>query len=278
MNRCFLCTVFFCSAAFLQLKAQDVPDSVVLRIHYTSQMRFTEDSKDLSPDEKVLDIGKYASHFYSRWAERNQDILDSVSRKGAGLSDYSAVVDKSGFPNSKTPFNVFKNYPRKYRLTYTTTEIKDFLCEEPMVMPKWEMISGDTTIVGYPCKKAKTAFRGRTWIVWYAMDIPYHDGPWKLYGLPGLILKAYDVKGDFIFNCIGIEKGKNQPIVLRKLKYIKCTPEVLEENIRLSHSNVELFMTKMGYPNIQGFDTNGKPIVHKSHIPCLLEYRLKDKR
>lgn len=53
---------------------------------------------------------------------------------------------------------------------------------------------------------------------------------------------------------------------------------MLEENIRLSHSTVELFMTKMGYPNIQGFDTNGKPIVHKSHIPCLLEYRLKDKR
>jgi len=276
MNRCFLCTVFFCSAACLQLEAQDVSDSVVLRIHYTSQMRFTEDSKDLSPDEKILDIGKYASHFYSRWAERNRDIHDSVFSRGGKLEDYYAVIDKSGFPNSRTRFNVFKNYPQKNKLTYTSDHLRDFIYEEPMVMPKWEMISGDTTIVGYPCKKAKTTFRGRTWIVWYAMDIPYHDGPWKLYGLPGLILKAYDVKGDFIFNCIGIEKGKNQAIVLRKTKYIKCTPETLEENERLSAKDVDLFIVKMGYPKLQGFDPQGKPIVRKPHIPCLLEYRLKD--
>lgn len=147
-----------------------------------------------------------------------------------------------------------------------------------MVMPKWEMLSGDTTIVGYPCKKAKTTFRGRTWIVWYTMDIPYHDGPWKLYGLPGLVLKANDIKGDFIFNCIGIEKGKMQPIILRKAKYVKCTPEELEKTERLSLSDFDSFVAKMGYSKMQGFDAQGRPLVHKLRVPCLLEYRLKDER
>ena len=278
MNKTFFYIVLLLCVIGLRLNAQELSDSVALRVHYASQMRYYEDSKDLSPDEKILDVGKHSSHFYSRWAERNQDILDSVSAKGGSLSDHSAVVAKSGFPNSKTPFNVFKNYPRKDRLTYTTREIKDFLCEEPMTMPKWEMLSGDTIIVDYPCKKTKTSFRGRTWIVWYTMDIPYHDGPWKLYGLPGLILKADDAKGDFTFNCTGIEKGNMQPIALRKSKYIKCTPQVLEENIRLSHSDVDLFMTKMGYPNIQGFDATGKSMVHKSRIPCLLEYLSEKKQ
>ncbi len=278
MNKLLNITLLLLYIICFNLDAQDIQDSVVLRIQYTSQMRYYEDSKDLSPDEKILDIGKYSSHFYSRWAERNRDIYDSVFSRGGKLEDYYAAIDKSGFPNSKTRFNVFKNYPEKGKLTYTNHDLRYFIYDEPMTMPIWEVLRGDTMIVGHSCKKARTTFRGRTWIVWYAMDIPYHDGPWKLYGLPGLILKAYDVKGDFIFNCIGIEKGKNQPIVLRKAKYIKCTPETLEENERLSAKDVDLFILKMGYPKAQGFDAQGKPLVRKPHIPCLLEYRLKDKK
>jgi len=35
-------------------------------------------------------------------------------------------------------------------------------------------------------------------------------------------------------------------------------------------------MTKMGFPNIQGYDAKGRPIVHKPQVPCLLEYVLKN--
>ncbi len=271
---CILPLCFIC----LQLSAQNAPDSVVLRIHYASQMRFTEDSKDLSPDEKILDIGKYSSHFYSRWAERNWDIADSIFGQGGKLGDYLAAKEKNGFPNSKTPFNVFKNYPIKNVLTYTTRELKDFLYKESMVTPEWEMLVGDTTIVEYACKKAKAVFRGRTWLVWYTMDIPYYDGPWKLCGLPGLILKADDVKGDFMFNCTGIEKGNLQPIVLRNKKYVKCTPEELEKLEVLSLQDPDAFVVKMGYPNMPGFDADGKPLVYKPRIRCLLEYHSETKK
>lgn len=278
MNKLLTSTLLLLYITCFSLEAQDIQDSVALRIRYTSQMRYSEELKNLSLDEKILDIGKYLSHFYSRWAERNQDIHDSVFSGGGKLEDYFAAIDKSGFPNSKTRFNIFKNYPHKGILTYTVRELKSFLYEEPMAIPQWEMLSGDTVIVGYSCKKAKATFRGRTWMVWYAMDIPYHDGPWKLYGLPGLILKADDVKGDFIFNCIAIEKGNMRPIVLRKVKYIKSTPEEIEKNERLFLGDFDAWVTKMGYPKMQGFDAQGRPLVHKPRIPCLLEYRLKDRK
>ena len=278
MKKIILIITFALFLIGLCLNAQEISDSVMLRICYTSQMRYSEELKELSQDEKILDIGKHSSHFYSRWAERNQDIHDSVFSRGGKLEDYYAAIDKSGFPHSKTRFNVFKNYPIKNILTYTVKNLKFFRYEEPMTTPKWEMINGDTVIVGYHCKKAKTTFRGRTWIVWYTLDIPYRDGPWKLFGLPGLILKANDTKGDFIFNCIGIEKGNMQLIVPRKVKYLKSTPEEIEKNERLFLSDFDAYIAKMGFPKMQGFDAQGKPLVRKLRVPCLLEYRLKDKK
>ena len=68
-----------------------------------------------------------------------------------------------------------------------------------MARPVWKLEDGDTTIVEYACHKATTHFKGRTWHVWYAPDIPISEGPWKLSGLPGLILAAKDSEGLFSF-------------------------------------------------------------------------------
>lgn len=54
-------------------------------------------------------------------------------------------------------------------------------------------ISKDTKKIGkFNCKKATTTFRGRNYTAWFTSDIAMPFGPWKLHGLPGLILEAYD--------------------------------------------------------------------------------------
>ena len=93
----------------------------------------------------------------------------------------------------------------------------------------WQLMEGDTLVCEYPCKKAQTRFRGRTWTVWYTLDLPYSDGPWKLCGLPGLILYAQDNEGKFIFNCIGIEKGNGQFSFPPSKRKRIVTPEKAEE-------------------------------------------------
>ena len=54
----------------------------------------------------------------------------------------------------------------------------------------WTLAEGEATVCGYACRKATTRFRGRDWAVWYTDEIPVDAGPWKLHGLPGLILRA----------------------------------------------------------------------------------------
>lgn len=46
---------------------------------------------------------------------------------------------------------------------------------------------------------AKTNFRGRIWTAFFTPEIPIKEGPWKLCGLPGIILKASDSKNHYSY-------------------------------------------------------------------------------
>lgn len=62
------------------------------------------------------------------------------------------------------------------------------------VAPKmdWKILKETKKIGKFNCKKATTTFRGRNYIAWFTTDISLPYGPWKLHGLPGLILEAHD--------------------------------------------------------------------------------------
>ena len=65
-----------------------------------------------------------------------------------------------------------------------------YIYEDSTARMDWTLAEGEATVCGYACRKATTRFRGRDWTVWYTDGIPVDAGPWKLHGLPGLILKA----------------------------------------------------------------------------------------
>ena len=54
----------------------------------------------------------------------------------------------------------------------------------------WTLSDDTLTVGGYLCKTATCQLHGRKWTALYSEDIPTSAGPWKLCGLPGLILKA----------------------------------------------------------------------------------------
>lgn len=64
---------------------------------------------------------------------------------------------------------------------------------------KWQIHDEFKTIEGIRCQKAQGYFRGRNYIAWFSESIPIPSGPWKLGGLPGLIIEAYDTNKEVNF-------------------------------------------------------------------------------
>lgn len=77
--------------------------------------------------------------------------------------------------------------------------------DEPLSEMEWAIGDSIKTILGYECTKAETDYHGRKWTAWFASDLPVSFGPWKLHGLPGLILEATADNGNS-FVATGIEK------------------------------------------------------------------------
>ena len=82
-----------------------------------------------------------------------------------------------------------------------------FQVQESLPELNWEIINEFKSIEGYQAQKAITHFRGRTYEVWFTPEIPISFGPWKLQGLPGLILEAQDTKNHLIFSFKGVESS-----------------------------------------------------------------------
>ena len=219
--------------------------SVTYEVEY---LRYAEDNY-MSKDVARLDIGEYASRYYSlvhEWYKAHND----------GKSPYSGTTSRRE--------DVFKNMPGKGQLTFIHMPFWVTTIDTIPGLFNWQLEDGDSIFCSYPCKRATLDFRGRKWNVWYSLDLPYSDGPWKFCGLPGLILSAEDSSNQFSIHCIGIEKGDGHTICYpsgRRNKVV--SPERLEELLILEAEDEPAYHSMMlpGGGKITMSDKNGRPII-----------------
>ncbi len=79
----------------------------------------------------------------------------------------------------------------------------------------WKILPDKKTIGEYTCQKATGDYGGRSWEVWFAPALAYQDGPWKLTGLPGLIMEAQDSKQEVSFAFVSVKQETNTGGTLR---------------------------------------------------------------
>lgn len=90
------------------------------------------------------------------------------------------------------PYEIYTNLETKKILINDYIGDVNYIVEENLYPFNWEITTEAKQISNYNCIKAKTKFRGRNYEVWFTEEIPTQLGPWKMNGLPGLILELYD--------------------------------------------------------------------------------------
>ena len=95
-------------------------------------------------------------------------------------------------------------------------------------------------ILGYECIMATADYHGRKWTVWFSPEVPVNAGPWKLLGLPGLILEAVDSTGQHHFTANGIQAVKiDIPPVYEPYSYENTTRKKFLELCRFRYDNFQ---------------------------------------
>lgn len=158
----------------------------------------------------ILLANSKESKFYSPMTE----YLDSLQSTPEGDAKYKEMSRGAYFsgkmdqmPRRDGSYYLLKSADANAMKYYDINGIEKFYYTEDMPEIDWELSDDTKSILGYECQKATADFHGRKWTVWFSPEIPVMNGPWKLGGLPGLILEASDTSGLYTFSATGIQQS-----------------------------------------------------------------------
>ena len=147
----------------------------------------------------ALILGRNASVYRSITKQQQEEMMaNQIANQVKNASDpnhLNLTITGGGAVSSEE----YYQYTNDKKL-YTEEQVINFyLVEEPLPVINWKIQKDTMSFGALHCQKATGHFKGRDYEAWFCADLPFHNGPWKLNGLPGLILEASDTKKEVIF-------------------------------------------------------------------------------
>ena len=212
--------LFLTSLSVQTTAREPMIDRAHMKCLYRYVYTFDTLKNELRDDLLILQIGKEVSKCYSYYTFQ----CDSLRRTPDGAKVWSELfrraIEKDGiygdFPHVRMSTYVYKNYPTGQMTITDRISLQDYCYVDSLHTQTWTMGDSTREVLGYTCQQATADFRGRRWTAWFATDIPVSDGPWKLGGLPGLILEAYDEGQQHVFTAVGLERVKDELIIFNR--------------------------------------------------------------
>ncbi len=200
-------------------------DTSMLEIMYLHTMRDTilDETKSLN---EILQIGnKFSRQAIYPTFRYDSAMLATFPEKYTNRDSYQvSQIFKSAGSNE-----YIKNLTDK---TISATEQINLMdkrrFEEDIPQFQWTILPDTTTIGGYHCQKATAHFRGHTWEAWFTEELGIDNGPWKLNGLPGLILQAQTVDGTHKYDFAGMRDGGNVIFRTDMNKYLMAREKMIK--------------------------------------------------
>lgn len=129
---------------------------------------------------------------------------------------------------------------------------------------QWSLGSETKKILGHTCQRATAQYLGRNYTAWFATSLPISSGPWKLRGLPGLILEGSDERGEYQFDAVLIEETPKDSALILSVndRHTMTTRQKVNEALRRIHKDIlQAIQTIYGRrPQVIGSDATIIPV------------------
>ena len=140
--------------------------------------------------------------------------------------------------------------------------LKSSLVYEDIFHLNWDLSNNEMrTISGIECRMATTTFRGRKYEALYAPSIPVSTGPWKFYGLPGLIFNISDSKKEIniyltevLYPSLAQLDESSLSINASMEEYYNCLDNEWDRYYETTQANIAQLQAK--YPDLEISDNN----------------------
>lgn len=252
----FFTLISNCFSAFSQEdKTLEAVANYSLTLHYDT-LNFENSHKE----NFILLLSKSCSIFKSK----DKDIVDSlmeVNRRKTGLMQPVSNV-------RYTEEKIYLSYSNHLMYTTSPKIIGDLKVEREFPKIKWSIKNNIKNILGYRCQLASGNYHGRKFFVWFTNDLPFEAGPWKLIGLPGLIIKAEDITKRIRFELLSF-KLINKSNVSVNLDLTEISWEKYMKLVRAMQDNPQSYLEQRLGRKI----SLNPPLKPLKRIPILPNYR-----
>ncbi|WP_407482405.1 GLPGLI family protein [Elizabethkingia meningoseptica] len=204
------------------------------RFVYQVKMKSDSTQRDQIRTELAnLDTDSKGSVFYTA----KLIVQDSIMKAYKGKQASFITPEQAKMMRSGIHYSIKKDY-KKQEIFYSQSLGPDAFIYSEVKPFNWKITKESQKIGNYNTQKATLQYGGRIWDVWFTTEIPLQDGPYKFSGLPGLIIKAEDSKGDYKFELVEVKKIPaqyqltapwKQPVKVKKEDFNKVYKKYTED-------------------------------------------------
>ena len=136
------------------------------------------------------------SYFVAKEEYKSRGQFDGTMRVDTMFYVYNDLKQNS---------NVFQDYDLSGKIIWVSDSL------HPM---NWIIDTAQKKVGDWLCTKARTTFRGRNYIAWFTPSVPIPFGPWKMGGLPGLIVELEDDEQNLVVRIMNFKVVKGNELIM----------------------------------------------------------------
>lgn len=234
---------------------------VIYKMDYASNLL---NLKNIRKEKTILMIESTKKSTFTSENVYKQDSIGKLVSEGK-LSPYDVMNEK--YPKTLFKHFITKNYESQDLKAANVLTVSNYVYTQKNEL-NWQLHPDTLKIKNYVCNKATVSYEGRDYTAWYTTEIPISDGPYKFWGLPGLILKIYDSENHYTFTLESFEKydEKVYDIPFQRLKTYEVSYEKFKQISKdTAEDPIKALETEQGVKtiSIDGKDPASVPIKNK---------------